>query len=115
MLLWTLFFLTWIDYYFDVWIITTKRIINIEQRGLFSREISELNFDKIQDVSTEVLGILPTFLNYGDVQIQTAAEQEKFLFRKIPNPYEVKDLLMNLQKGQRYGEAKELQDIIHSV
>jgi len=113
MLIWIIFFITWIDYYFDVWIITSKRIVNIEQKGLFSRDISELNFDKIQDITTEVTGMIPTFMNYGDVQIQTAAEQEKFLFRKIPNPYEVKDLLMNLQKGQRRDEAEEIRNIVH--
>ncbi len=113
MLVWILLFLTWIDYYFDVWIITSKRVVNIEQKGLFSREISELNFDKIQDITTEVTGMLPTFLNYGDVQIQTAAEQEKFLFRKVPDPYQIKDLLMNLQKGLRHDEAQEIRDIVH--
>jgi uncharacterized membrane protein YdbT with pleckstrin-like domain len=98
MMIWILFFLIWIDYYFDVWIITSKRIVNIEQRGLFSREVSEVELDKIQDVSAEILGIIPTFLNYGDVQIQTAAEQEKFLFVKVADPYKLKSIIMNLEK-----------------
>ena len=99
MLIWNLFFLIWIDYYFDVWIITTKRIVNIEQKGLFSRQISEVELDKIQDVSAVILGIIPTFLNYGDVQIQTAAEKEKFLFKKVPDPNNLKDVIMQLEKN----------------
>jgi len=98
MLIWILFFLIWVDYYFDVWIVTSKRIVNIAQRGLFSREVSEVELDKIQDISAEVLGIIPTFLNYGDVLIQTAAEKEKFVFRKIADPYTTKDLIMGLEK-----------------
>ena len=36
MVIWIIFFLIWIDYYFDVWIVTNRRIINVEQKGLFS-------------------------------------------------------------------------------
>ena len=95
---WITFFLIWIDYYFDVWIITTKRIVNINQQGLFTRTVSELELDKIQDITTDVRGVIPTFLNFGDLQIQTAAEQERFLFAKVPNPYLLKDTIMNLEK-----------------
>lgn len=92
--IWLFGFLIWIDYYFDTWIITNERIVNIEQRGLFDRHISELNFRNIQDVTTNVDGILPTILNFGDVSIQTAAEQERFMFRMVPDPYKIKDVVM---------------------
>ncbi|MDO8240538.1 MAG: PH domain-containing protein [Candidatus Moranbacteria bacterium] len=104
---WIMFFLIWIDYYFDVWIITTRRIVNIEQKGLFIRTVSELEFDKIQDITTEVKGIIPTFLNFGDVFVQTAAEKDRFTFRQIPNPYAVKDLLMNLEEKGEKSEATQ--------
>lgn len=107
MLILVLFSLIWIDYYFDVWIITNKRIINIEQHGLFSREISELELDKIQDVSADIMGIIPTFLNYGDVYVQTAGETERFEFKKIPNPYDIKDLIMSLEKNNEARIEKE--------
>ncbi|HCU70736.1 MAG TPA: hypothetical protein DIC35_03190 [Candidatus Moranbacteria bacterium] len=107
MLILILFFLIWIDYYFDVWIITNKRIINIEQKGLFSREISELELDKIQDVSAHVSGIIPTFLDYGDVFVQTAGERERFIFKKISAPYATKDLIMSLEKTNEKRIEKE--------
>ena len=100
MLLWIFSFLIWIDYYLDVWIITDRRIINVEQKGLFSREVSELEHIRVQDVTTDVKGFFPTLLNYGDVFIQTAAEKERFQFESVPNPYAIKDLVMKLQKEQ---------------
>jgi hypothetical protein len=103
-LIWTINFLIWIDYYFDIWIVTDRRIVNIEQKALFSRCISELELEKVQDISTDVCGVIPTFLNYGDIQVQTAGEQEKFLFRNVPDPYLVKDLIMSLQKKQEHRE-----------
>ncbi len=99
--IWTYVFFIWIDYYFDIWVITKERIVNVEQKGLFMRHLSELKFEKIQDVTVEVEGLIPTILNYGDVYVQTAGEKERFVFRQIPNPYGVKDLIMSFQKKAR--------------
>jgi len=109
---WLTGFIIWIDYYFDVWVVTSKRIININQIGLFSRQVSEMEMEKVQDVSTKVNGVIATFLNYGDVLIQTAGEIPLFQFRKVPNPYAIKDLLMSLQKKAEQAEAKEFGSII---
>lgn len=98
LIIWIACFMIWFDYYLDVWIITTQRVVNVEQTGLFSRKVSELRFLQIQDISTDVKGFIPTILNYGDVHIQTAAEQSKFIFRAVPNPYEVKENIMMQQK-----------------
>ena len=109
---WMLFFIIWIDYYFDVWIVTNERIVNIEQKGLFSRGVSELELENIQDITVEVKGIIPTFLNYGNLYVQTAAEKERFIFRNVPNPYAIKDLVMNLQKSYERKEAHKLGAVI---
>ncbi len=109
---WITFFIIWIDYYFDVWIVTNQRIVNIEQKGLFARSTSELRLEKIQDVTTDVHGIISTFLNYGDILVQTAAEQEKFIFRNVPDPYAIKDLIMRLQKKFEHSENVEFTDML---
>lgn len=108
LLIWVYVFLIWIDYYFDVWVITSERIINIEQRGLFVRHVSELKLQNIQDVTTEVEGLIPTVLNYGDVHIQTAAEQERFLFRNVPDPYHIKGEIMRLQKKSFHHDTADV-------
>jgi len=112
MIIWVCFALIWVDYYFDVWIITNKRIVNILQNGLFNRDVSELELNRIQDITTEVIGIIPTFLNYGNIYIQTAGEKERFIFRNVPNPYGIKDMVMNLQKKQEQDESNELGEMI---
>ncbi|MFZ2187254.1 MAG: PH domain-containing protein [Candidatus Moraniibacteriota bacterium] len=99
--LWLFSFLIWIDYYFDVWIITSQRIVNIEQKGLFNRHISELNFSNIQDVTTTVEGIIPTVLNFGEVLVQTAGEKERFVFHMVPDPYKIKDAIMKISEHSR--------------
>ena len=93
---WFFAFFIWIDYWFDIWIITDQRVVNVEQRGLFVREISELNLTKVQDVTSEIIGIIPSILNFGDVFIQTAGEQERFVFHQVPDPSRIKDMLMKM-------------------
>lgn len=96
--LWLYGFLVWIDYYLDVWIVTNERIVNIEQKGLFNRHISELRFSKVQDVTSSANGLIATVLNFGDVYVQTAAEQERFVFRQVGDPFAVKDEVMRLSR-----------------
>lgn len=108
LLLWMYSFLIWIDYYFDVWIITNERVINIEQKGLFVRSVSELKFSRIQDVTSEVRGMIPTILNFGDVKVQTASEEDFFLFRQVPDPYHVKDVIMERLRTERDEEINRV-------
>jgi len=100
--LWLYLFLVWIDVYFDVWIVTDERIVNVEQKDLFTRRTSELRFSRVQDVTSEVQGVIPSILNYGDVHVQTAGEQARFIFHNVPDPVAIKDLVMKLaQRGRR--------------
>ncbi len=99
--IWIYCFLIWVDYYFDIWVITDERIINIEQRGLFLRRVSSAEYEKIQDVTVEVKGFLQTVINFGDVRIQTAGETENIVFRRISNPYEIKNLIAKIQKEKK--------------
>lgn len=110
--IWIYSFMIWIDYYYDIWIITSERIINIEQKGMFTRKASELRFRKIQDVTTEVVGFFPTIFNYGDVKIQTAGEQNEFMFRTISDPYAIKNIIMDLQKQSEGHIGEEIEDMI---
>lgn len=85
-----------VDYYLDVWIVTNERIISSEQKQLFSRVISEHDLSKIQDVTAEIHGLLPTFLNFGEVHIQTAAEKQRFIFKQVPSPQDIKRKITEL-------------------
>lgn len=85
-----------IDYYLDTWIVTTERVVNIEQSGLFNRTASELHLGSIQDISAVTKGLLQTFLNYGDVIIQTAGSVTHFRFEMVPRPEKTRELILRL-------------------
>lgn len=94
-------FTHFIDFYLDVWIVTNDRIIDMEQFGLFSRTISELDLFQIQDATTEVDGFLATMFNYGDVIIKTASNNSSIVFRKVPDPNMVRRRLIELSHDDR--------------
>lgn len=98
-------FISWVDYWLDMWIITNERIIDIEQHGLFRHEISEFGLDKVQDVTVDVPGFLATFLKYGKIAVHTAGERV-FEANDLPNVHEVKDLILKCCKEARMNNHK---------
>jgi len=87
-------FLSW---YFNVYIVTDERIIDIDFHNLLYKEVSDANIDKIQDVTYKMGGVARTFFNYGDVEIQTASEVPNFEFAAVPYPDKVAKILQELR------------------
>ena len=88
-------------FYLDMWIVTNDRIVDVEQLGLFSRSISELDLFRIQDVTTDVKGIFPTLLNYGTLTVKTASNNINIVFKDIPHPNDVRENLIQLSHEDR--------------
>lgn len=110
MTLWYYLFYVLTMYTLDYWIVTNERIVNNIQQGFFNRKISEVSIHMVQDVSVKLSGVIPTMLNFGFVEIQTAAEISHFLLEEVPNPQVAKDKIMEIiektedEAGQRmYG------------
>ena len=94
----------WINYYLDVWVVTTRRIIDIEQRGLFNRETSEFLVHNVQDITVDVPGIIATLLHFGNMTIQTAGERS-FLVRDVPRFDEAKKIILECANKRRQQET----------
>lgn len=90
-------FLSWTDHYLDMWIVTDRRIIDIEQYGLFSREVSEIPLERVQDVTIEIHGVFETFLKFGTIRIQTAGERD-FFIHYAPHHERTKELILRNAK-----------------
>ncbi|MBP9817459.1 PH domain-containing protein [Candidatus Shapirobacteria bacterium] len=88
-------FLSW---YFDLYIITNERVVDIDFNNLLDKKFSECNLANIEDVTSRVIGFFPTMFNYGNVLIQTAAEKNQLVFESVPNPEKVVKALRNLRE-----------------
>ncbi len=94
--IWMMLFGFWLDYYLDYFLVTDRRVVDIEQSGLFNRSIAELRLYRIQDVTSEAKGFWSTILRFGNVYIQTAAEKERFVFEQVAHPELVVKQLLEL-------------------
>jgi hypothetical protein len=94
-------FLTW---FFNVYIVTDERIIDIDFYNLIYKEVSDANIDKIQDVTYKMGGVIRTLFNYGDVLVQTASEVPNFDFLAVPKP----DMIARVLQDLRMEEQQEL-------
>jgi hypothetical protein len=86
-------FLKW---FFNVYIITDERIIDVDFMSLIYKNISAAKIDKIEDTTATTGGFLASLFNYGTVTIQTAAERREFEFSNVPLPNKVTKLINEL-------------------
>lgn len=85
-------------YYLNGVMITNQRLIDFDQKGFFSRTISETSLDKIQDITIEVKGPWQTIFSYGSIVIQTAATTTNLELKGVKGPNQVQDLITKAQK-----------------
>lgn len=102
LLVWLIFssitgFMIWTHYYLDLWIITDRRIIAIDQIHFFNRKVSSFRLERLQDIKVSINGIIPTFLNFGTIHAHTAGNgEENFISTGMPDP---RSLQATIQKA----------------
>jgi len=67
-------------------IVTDSNVTQVLQIGLFNRKVSELSMSNVEDVTAHQKGIFQTVFNYGVLKVETAGEQNNFVFHYCPNP-----------------------------
>lgn len=95
-------------YIYNVFIITDKRIILFEQRGLFDRQVAEVDYNKIQDIAYRLKGFWQTIFKYGSLKIQIINSETKLIVDKIARPEAVQQLLLKVQKNNQLDQNKQL-------
>lgn len=90
-------FLSW---YFDVYIITDERVVDIDFNNLINKKYSETKISMIQDLTYVVTGVVQTMFNYGVVRIQTAGQVPEIAFESVPNPEKIIKLLQILRQEE---------------
>ena len=61
------------------------------------RTVSETNLAQVQDVEGRASGVLGNVLDFGTLEIQTAAEKVVFRIHEIPHPFKTAREIMKLR------------------
>ncbi len=90
LIIWLALFTAWTNHYLDIWIITDKRIIDIDQISLFKRVKSTIRIERIQNISVKRSGILEEMFNFGTIRVETAGyKTDLSVMEGIPKPDKV--------------------------
>jgi membrane protein YdbS with pleckstrin-like domain len=95
----------WYLWQYSNYLVTNQRVIKIDQNSLFNRLISEAEINRIQEISTEVSGPIHTMLNFGTVKIQTASTTGRIDLEDVPDPYNIQQEIVRIQRQQGVGGA----------
>ena len=82
----------------DLWAVTNMRVI--DEYGVFSHSAKESPIDKINNVSYKQ-SLFGRLLNYGSVQIQTAAEMGETVYEFVTSPKLLKDSITQAQEDYK--------------
>lgn len=86
-------FRSWLLWHSNQFLITDRRIIDVDRQGFFEWVVSEAAFGNIQDISVTTKGLVQTALGAGDVVVQTASGFVNLVLRFVRDPAGVKDTI----------------------
>lgn len=85
-------------------IITNQRVVENEQRGFFSKTVTELLYRDIREISYSKDGMNASIYDYGDLKMRTAADND-IIIEKIANPDETVELINQIRQGGKLSES----------
>jgi len=93
-----LFAPSYIGWYFSVFIVTDQRFIQITQKGLFHRGVSDVGLHQIQSINYEVAGLQATLLGFGTIKIQTYIGD--VVIHELHHPQKIQKRLLHILRDE---------------
>lgn len=100
------YFFNYLSYFFNVGIVTDRRIIDVDFSSVLRKEITEARIDRIEDLTAKNTGYFPSIFNFGDVYIQTAGTNANIEFQQIPRPADVVRAINEIIYPFKHGSHK---------
>ena len=96
-------FLHW---YFNVYIVTEKNIIDVDFHSVLFKNIDVAPLRNIEETSSSMGGIMNSIFHYGDVFIQTAGATKNIDLHAVCKPHHVADFILD-EAHKIYGRGRD--------
>ncbi len=90
--------ISWFTWYFNITLVTSQRVVDISQKGPFSRQVREVSYDKISEVTFEIKGLIATIFGYGNVLITFAGGGKPIVIKAVASPEIIKDQILKVRE-----------------
>lgn len=91
-----------LHWYFNVGIITSKKVVDIDFHGIIYKEVTVALLNKIEDVTSKSGGYFASLFDYGNVFVQTAGTEANIEYINVPWPSTVSQKINELI-GKKHG------------
>ena len=81
------------DWFFDVFLVTNKKIIDIDRN---CTSISETPLRNVEDITSKIYAPWGQVFNIGSIYVQTAGEKTEFEFEMLDDPSTVRNAISDL-------------------
>ena len=87
--------------------VTDRNVVQVMQKGVMIRKVSQISLANIEDVISEQRGFFANTFNFGVLVIETAGDQASFSFNFCPNPHRVAKIILDAKDDflQTTGQA----------
>lgn len=98
----------------NVLIVTNRRIVDVDQKGVFSRFVTEAALDSVSDVAWKRHGVLETLLSIGSVSIKCSSLSRTLEIVRTSHPEKLHETINELRSAstskiaERVSESGEL-------
>lgn len=89
---------SWIAWYYSVYIVTTQRLIQITQKGLFHKSVVDVGINQVQMVNYEIAGLQETLLGFGTIMMQTYLGD--LIIHDVHHPAQIQKKLLGILREQ---------------
>lgn len=105
-------------------IITSRRIIDNDRQGFFQKKVSEIPFEKVNNVLYSSKGMWQHLLKYGNIEIQLIGSEKPLIIYNIKDPEDIQKLLNELiekfsktepNKKQADSENPRIREIVEQI
>jgi hypothetical protein len=109
------FFYEFVDWYYDVWLVTNASVIEILWEGFFKKSSARIEYHIIQGIGYEVKGFIPTLFNYGIIVLEKFAGNPS-VFLGAVNPKKKTEMLTRAQEqfvtNKSFRDHRALQGVL---
>lgn len=89
---------SYISWYFSVYVVTDQRLLQISQKGLWTRSVVDIGLNQIQMVNYEIAGFNQTILGFGTIMMQTFVGD--LVIHEVHHPEKIQQKILKVLRDE---------------